>query len=37
MTVYGYGGVSVREPEDKKLNSQVERFVCTDCAMLDIP
>ena len=27
MTVYGYARVSIREPEDKNLDLQVERLV----------
>ena len=33
MTVYGYARVSVREPEDKNLDLQVERLVLAGCAM----
>ena len=33
MTLYGYARVSVREPEDKKLDLQVERLVRAGCAM----
>ena len=33
MTLYGYARVSVREPEDKNLDLQVERLVPTGCAM----
>ena len=29
MKLYGYARVSVREPEDKNPNLQVERLVCT--------
>ncbi len=33
MTLYGYGRVSVREPEDKDLDLQVERLVRIGCAI----
>ena len=33
MTVYGYARVSVREPEDKNLDLQVERLVHAGCSM----
>lgn len=33
MTVYGYARVSVREPQDKCFDLQVERLVGTGCAM----
>ena len=33
MTLYGYARVSVREPEDKNLDLQVERLVHAGCAM----
>ena len=33
MTVYGYAKVSVREPEDKNLDLQVERLVRAGCSM----
>ena len=33
MTLYGYARVSVREPEDKNLDLQVERLVRAGCAM----
>ena len=33
MTLYGYAMVSVREPEDKNLDLQVERLVRAGCAM----
>ena len=33
MTVYGYARVSVREPEDKNLDLQVERLVRAGCSM----
>ena len=36
MTLYGYANVSVREPEDKNLDLQVERLVCAGCAMGNI-
>ena len=36
MTLYGYGRVSVREPEDKNLDLQVERLVRAGCAMGNI-
>ena len=32
MTLYGYARVSVREPEDKNLDPQVERLVRAGCA-----
>ena len=31
MTLYGYARVSVREPEDKNLDLQVERLVRAGC------
>ena len=36
MTVYGYARVSVREPEDKNLDLQVERLVRAGCTMGNI-
>ena len=36
MTLYGYARVSVREPEDKTLDLQVERLVRAGCAMGNI-
>ena len=36
MTLYGYARVSVREPEDKNLNLQVERLVRAGCSMGNI-
>ena len=33
MSLYGYARVSVREPEDKNLDLQVERLVRVGCAM----
>ena len=33
MTLYGYARVSVREPEDKNLDLQVERLVRAGCAI----
>ena len=36
MTLYGYARVSVREPEDKNLDLQVERLVRSGCAMGNI-
>ena len=36
MTLYGYANVSVREPEDKNLDLQVERLVRAGCAMGNI-
>ena len=33
MTLYGYARVSVREPEDKNLDLQLERLVRPGCAM----
>ena len=33
MTLYGYARVSVREPEDKNLDLQVERLVRAGCAL----
>ena len=33
MTVYGYARVSIREPEDKNLDLQVERLVRAGCSM----
>ena len=33
MTLYGYARVSVKEPEDKNLDLQVERLVRSGCAM----
>ena len=36
MTVYGYARVSVREPEDKNLDLQVERLVRAGCPMGNI-
>ena len=36
MTLYGNARVSVREPEDKNLDLQVERLVRAGCAMGNI-
>ena len=36
MTLYGYARVSVREPEDKNLDLQVERLVCAGCSLGNI-
>ena len=36
MTLYGYARVSVREPEDKNLDLQVERLVRAGCAIGNI-
>ena len=36
MTLYGYARVSVREPEDKNPNLQVERLVRAGCAVGNI-
>ena len=36
MTLYGYARVSVREPEDKNLDLQVEHLVRAGCAMGNI-
>ena len=36
MTLYGYARVSVREPEDKNLDLQVERLVRSGCSMGNI-
>ena len=36
MTLYSYARVSVREPEDKNLDLQVERLVRSGCAMGNI-
>ncbi len=36
VTLYGYARVSVREPEDKDLDLQVERLVRAGCAMGNI-
>ena len=36
MTLYGYARVSVREPEDKNLDLQVEWLVRAGCAMGNI-
>ena len=36
LTLYGYARVSVREPEDKNLDLQVERLVRAGCAMGNI-
>ena len=36
MTIYGYARVSVREPEDKNLDLQVERLVRAGCGMGNI-
>ena len=36
MTLYGYARVSVREPEDKNLDLQLERLVRAGCAMGNI-
>ena len=36
MALYGYARVSVREPEDKNLDLQLERLVRAGCAMGNI-
>ena len=36
MTLYGYTRVSVREPEDKNLDLQVERLVRAGCSLGNI-
>ena len=36
MTLFGYARVSVREPEDKNLDLQVERLVRAGCALGNI-
>ena len=36
MTLYGYARVSVREPEDKNLDLQVEQLVRAGCSMGNI-
>ena len=36
MTLYGYARVSVREPEDKNLDLQVQRLVRAGCSMGNI-
>ena len=36
MTVYGYARVSIREPEDKNLDLQVERLVRAGCSMANV-
>ena len=36
MTLYGYARVSVREPEDKNLDLEVERLVRAGCTMGNI-
>ena len=36
MTLYGYARVSVREPEDKNLDLQVERLVRAGCSLENI-
>ena len=36
MTLYGYARVSVREPEDKNLDLQVERLVRAGCTLGDV-
>ena len=36
MSLYGYAKVSVREPEDKNLDLQVERLVRAGCSMGNI-
>ncbi len=36
MTLYGSASISVREPEDKNLDPQVERLVRASCAMGNI-
>ena len=36
MTLYGYARVSVREPEDKNLDLQVERLVRAGCSLGNI-
>ena len=33
MTLYGYARVSLREPEDKNLDLQVERLVRAGCSL----
>ena len=33
MTLYGYARVSVREPEDKNLDLQMERLVRAGCSL----
>ena len=33
MSLYGYARVSVRDPEDKNLDLQLERLVRAGCAM----
>ena len=36
MMLYGYARVSVREPDDKNLDLQVERLVRAGCALGNI-
>ena len=36
MALYGYARVSVRGPEDKNLDLQVERLVCAGCSLGNI-
>ena len=36
MTLYGYARVSVREPEDRNLELQVERLVRAGCPLGNI-
>ena len=36
MTLYGYARISVREPEDKNLDLQVERLVRAGCSLGNI-
>ena len=36
MTLYGYAWVSVREPEDKNLDLQVDRLVRAGCSLGNI-
>ena len=36
MTLYGYARVSVREPEDKNLDLQMERLVRAGCSLGNI-
>ena len=36
MTLYGYARVSVRDPEDKNLDLQVERLVRAGCSLGNI-
>ena len=37
VTLYGYARVSVREPEDKNLDLQVERLVRAGCSLGNMP